>query len=114
MLNHLDDVHYNFNEVFELKSWFLPNIISDVIISFFYRFVGIYAAGKMFLSYPILLLPFSFLFCLGALNSDRRVLTCPLTSRPIFLLTLMVFPLIYQHNFNMGNMNYVFSVGVFF
>lgn len=93
---------FDYNKHFIIQYSFLPNLISDIIIPFLAHFVPIVLAGKIFLSIYVILLPLSIFYFLNAIDKEKAILG------------FFGFPLIYNGFFNMGFINFCFSIPVFF
>lgn len=93
---------FNYNQYFTISYSFIPNFSCYIIISLLSYIFPILIAGKLFLSLYVVLLPLSIFYFLNAIDKEKAILG------------FFSFPLIYNGFFNMGFINFCFSIPLFF
>ncbi|HID63287.1 MAG TPA: hypothetical protein EYP49_11190, partial [Anaerolineae bacterium] len=99
---HYNDPNFDYAQNFVLSWRPIPNVLGTLIMAGLARIVPTFLAGKLFLSLYIILFPLSIFYLLNAVDSNK------------LLLGLFGFPLTYSWFFNMGFLNFCFSLPLYF
>ena len=102
IIAHYNDPNFDYAQNFILSWRPIPNVLGTLIMAGLARIVPTLLAGKLFLSFYIILFPLSILYLLNAVDSNK------------LLLGLFGFPLTYSWFFNMGFVNFCLSLPLYF
>jgi hypothetical protein len=87
-------------QYYEIDWQVIPNLTMDLIVPVLARFMNIYLAGQVFIV-------FMFALIVSGVLALNRALIGRWSVFPLF-----AFPLLYNYNFLVGLMNYIFGIGV--
>jgi hypothetical protein len=102
VLAHYSDPNFDYAQNFVLARRPVPNILGDLIMAALACVMPTPLAGKLFLSLYIVLFPLSLFYLINAVDSKK------------LLLGLFGYPLTYSWFFNMGFLNFCFSLPLYF
>ena len=107
-VNHLARMHViatvdrdpDLGRFYQIEWQVIPNLMMDLVVPLLHRFMNIYLAGQLYTLATLMLIMSGTVALNRALFSSWSVLP------------LVAFPLLYNHVFLIGVMNYVFGIGL--